>query len=39
MSKRQRLSKRGSRRLFKSTATKTKAINVNDSVMRGGIRL
>lgn len=37
--KRKKLSKRGSRRLFKTTAMKVKAINNRPDPMRGGIRL
>lgn len=34
-----RLSKKASKKLFKRTAVRTKAINVQPVTMRGGIRL
>lgn len=37
--KRKKISKRGSKKLFKVTADKTKAINAKPMLMRGGIRL
>lgn len=37
--KRKKLSRKGSRRLFKATADKTKSINVKPMLMRGGIRM
>ena len=37
--KRKKLTKKGSRRLFKATADKTKSINVKPMLMRGGIRM
>lgn len=37
--KRKKISRKGSRRLFKATADKTKSINVKPMLMRGGIRL
>lgn len=37
--KRKKLTRKGSRRLFKATADKTKAINVKPMLMRGGIRM
>lgn len=37
--KRKKLTKRGSRRLFKATAMKVKPINNRPDPMRGGIRL
>lgn len=37
--KRKRVSKNKDRRLFTKTANKTKKINVQPKVMRGGIRL
>lgn len=36
--KRRRVSKRGSRKLFKKTAMRTNAQNVRPEPMRGGIR-
>lgn len=36
---RKRVNKRKDQRIFKKTANKTKAINVNPKIMRGGIRL
>lgn len=37
--KRKKLSRKGSRRLFKATADRTKSINVKPMLMRGGIRM
>lgn len=37
--KRRRVSKRRDKRIFSKTANKTKKINVEPKVMRGGIRL
>lgn len=39
MKKRFKMSRRASKRLFRRTAMRTKAINVNSNVGRGGIRL
>ena len=39
MAKRTKLSRKGSKRLFKATADKTNRINVNMRPMRGGTRL
>lgn len=39
MKKRQRISRKGSRRLFTRTAVKTKSKNFAPRPMRGGIRL
>jgi hypothetical protein len=39
MSKRSKLSYKGSKRLFKATADKTHKFNVNARPMRGGTRL
>jgi hypothetical protein len=39
MAKRKRLSRGGSRRLFKKTADRTHMFNVNPRPMRGGTRL
>lgn len=39
MSKRKKLSRKGSKKLFKSTADKTHVFNVNKRPMRGGTRL
>ncbi len=36
---RKRVNKRKDKRIFQKTANKTKAINVNPKIMRGGIRL
>lgn len=37
--KRQKLSRKGSKKLFKATSEKTKKINVIPPLSRGGIRL
>lgn len=37
--KRKKLTRKGSRRLFKATADRTKSINVKPMLMRGGIRM
>lgn len=37
--KRKKLTKRGSKRLFKKTASKTKGINLKPDSIRGGIRM
>lgn len=37
--KRKKLTKKGNKRLFKSTALKTKPVNLKPDVMRGGIRM
>lgn len=37
--KRKKLTRKGSRRLFKATADKTKSINVRPMLMRGGFRM
>lgn len=37
--KRKKLTKRGSKRLFKATASKTHKLNLKPEPMRGGIRL
>ena len=37
--KRKRLTKRGSKKLFRNTADKTKSVNLKPDVMRGGIRM
>lgn len=39
MSKRRRVSKRGSKRLFSTTAAKTNRLNLAAGVMRGGYRI
>lgn len=39
MKKRRKLSRRGSKSLFKKTADRTKAINNNAVPMRGGFRI
>ncbi len=39
MSKRRKLSRKGSKRLFTATADKIKAVNTAPPPMRGGIRL
>ena len=39
MSRRSKLSRRGSKKLFKKTVGKTKKINLNTAPMRGGFRL
>lgn len=39
MAKRTKLSRRGSKRIFKKTVGRTKKINLNTSPMRGGFRL
>lgn len=39
MAKRSKLSRRGSKRLFKNTVGRTKKINLNTAPMRGGFRL
>lgn len=39
MAMRKRLSKKGSKRLFKKTASRSQSINYNTGAMRGGIRL
>lgn len=36
---RRRMNKRRDRRVFKQTANKTRKINIQPTVMRGGIRL
>lgn len=36
---RQKMKKSIDRKIFKRTATKTKKININPTIMRGGIRL
>lgn len=36
---RKKMSKRSSKRVFRATGSRMKAINVNPPVMRGGIRL
>lgn len=37
--KRKKVSRKGSRRLFKATADKTKSVNVRPVLMRGGFRM
>lgn len=37
--KRRKITKRGSKRLFRKTADRTKSINLKPDVMRGGIRM
>lgn len=37
--KRKKVSRSGSRRLFKKTADKTKSVNVRPVLMRGGFRM
>lgn len=37
--KRKKVSRSGSRRLFKKTADKTKSVNVKPVLMRGGFRM
>lgn len=37
--KRHKITRKGSKRLFKVTADKTKSINVRPMLMRGGIRM
>lgn len=39
MSKRKKLSRKGSKRLFKATADRTHKFNVNPRPLRGGTRL
>ena len=39
MAMRRRLSRKGSRKLFKKTASRTQSLNYNTGAMRGGIRL
>ncbi len=39
MSRRGKMSRRGSKKLFKKTVGKTKKINLNTAPMRGGFRL
>lgn len=39
MSKRKKLSRKGSKKLFKATADRTHKMNVNPRPMRGGTRL
>lgn len=39
MSKRSRVSRRRDKRVFTRTASKSKKINVNPKIFRGGIRL
>lgn len=38
-SRRSKLTKKGSKRLFKSTADKTHSINIKPTPMRGGFRI
>ncbi len=37
--KRRKLTKRGSKRLFRKTASKLKSVNLKPDSMRGGIRM
>ncbi len=39
MAKRVKVTRRGSRRLFRKTADKTKSVNVRPVLMRGGFRM
>lgn len=39
MAKRVKVSRRGSKRLFRKTADKTKPVNVRPVLMRGGFRM